>query len=251
MQAGGGFTYTPANGFTGDDSFVYRLQNANGSVSATVSISVGVPPVANDDAYPTALNTPIVLAAPGPLSNDSVVGASVVSYGASTGNEQTSVGAATATSAGGSLSMQPNGALTYVPLNGFQGSDSFKYKIQNGKGSSTATVVVTVGHPPVAANDTYVAHFEVQLDVVAPGVLGNDNLSGAVIVSYGATGGEQTSIGSPTLTQQGGTLVLNSAGGFTYMPAIGYFGPDQFRYVVQNPYGPVSATVFLDVLPPD
>jgi hypothetical protein len=251
VQAGGGFTYTPANGFTGDDSFVYRLQNPNGSVSATVGIGVGVPPVANDDAYPTALNTPLVLAAPGALSNDSVIGASVVSYGATTGNEQTSVGIATPTASGGSISIQANGGFTYVPLNAFQGTDIFKYKIQNGKGSSTATVIITVGHPPQPVNDAYDAHVDIQLDVTAPGVLANDALSGAVIVSYGANGGEQTTIGGPAPTQQGGTLVLTSGGGFTYMPAPGFFGPDQVRYVVQNPYGPVSATVFLNVLPPD
>src|ERR1700688_2973938 len=102
-------------------------------------------PVAVDDSYTAGFQTPLAQAAPGVLANDTLNGAAIVSYGATTGSEQTTIGAATPTSAGGSIMLNADGSLTYAPPTGFKGDDTFKYVLQNGIGSSTATVTISVG----------------------------------------------------------------------------------------------------------
>src|SRR5262249_55861063 len=102
-------------------------------------------PVAVDDSYSTTLNTALNQPAPGVLGNDTLNGAAIKSYGATTGGEQTTIGAATPTSQGGSITLNADGSFSYTPPSGFVGDDTFKYVIQNPDGSSTATVTIGVG----------------------------------------------------------------------------------------------------------
>jgi hypothetical protein len=102
-------------------------------------------PIAVDDSYSTTLNTPLAQSAPGVLANDTLFGAAIFSYGATTGSEQTTIGAATPTSGAGSISLNADGSFSYTPATGFTGSDTFKYVIKNFAGSSTATVTIAVG----------------------------------------------------------------------------------------------------------
>ena len=67
----GSFTYSPAAGFSGTDSFTYQATDGQIlSNVATVTINMGQPPVANDDSYSTNENTVLSVAAPGVLAND-------------------------------------------------------------------------------------------------------------------------------------------------------------------------------------
>jgi hypothetical protein len=54
LNADGSFTYTPAGGFTGDDTFKYTLTNFAGSSTATVTLHVNIAPV---NAVPAAQST--------------------------------------------------------------------------------------------------------------------------------------------------------------------------------------------------
>jgi Bacterial Ig domain len=103
-------------------------------------------PVAVDDAYSASKDTPLsVAAATGVTSNDTLNGGAIASYGAATGAEQATIGTATPTSAGGSVTLNANGSFSYTPPAGFLGDDTFKYIIQNSSGTSTATVTISVG----------------------------------------------------------------------------------------------------------
>ncbi len=55
-DAGGGFTYTPDPGFTGTDSFTYRLEDVEGSPTGTVTITVA--PLATTTVAPTTTAAP-------------------------------------------------------------------------------------------------------------------------------------------------------------------------------------------------
>lgn len=101
---------------------------------------------------------------------------------------------------------------------------------------------------PVAADDTLAASQDTLLNVAAPGVLVNDTLNGATIASFGAsTGTEQATLGAATPTAQGGSVVLNATGAFTYTPRSGFNGADTFRYVLRNTGGSSTATVTINV----
>ena len=67
----------------------------------------------------------------------------------------------------------------------------------------------------------------------ADGVLANDTLSGATIVSH--------------TDPADGALTLNADGSFTYVPGASFSGDDSFSYTVQNGVSNSQATVSIDV----
>ncbi len=108
--------------FTGGTPFVITSPGAN------------PPPIAVDDTANTSLNTPVTVHV---LSNDPAT------YAA---NDPTSVKIITQP-ADGTASANSDGTVLYIPSNGFIGSDSFTYTVNdiNGKTSNVATVDVSTG----------------------------------------------------------------------------------------------------------
>ena len=100
-----------------------------------------------------------------------------------------------------------------------------------------AYLKVGAGSPPptpgtVAGNDLYTLVEDTQLDVVAPGVLGNDpGLTGPSVVSQ------------PTH----GNVSLNADGSFTYTPSPDFSGADSFVYAVADGSVTTTAVVSLTV----
>ena len=137
LKADGSFTYTSGTGFNGTDSFTYQANDGQ-SYSDTVSVFITVSPLnhapaAKDDAYSVQSGTTLSVPAPGVLGNDSDIDGSALS-------------ALLVTSVtSGSLTLNPNGSLTYIPDTGFSGSVSFTYRAFDGqKNSNTATVNIGV-----------------------------------------------------------------------------------------------------------
>ena len=202
----------------------YAANSALGGSSASGDLTVIPPPVASDDAYTTAEDTPLSVAAPGVLANDSNVtgGTAVLISGP----------------AHGTLTFRSDGSFDYTPNANFFGTDSFTYKATvAGANSNLATVTLTVtpvDDPPVAADDSYLVG-PGDLTVPAPGVLGNDaDVDGDPLTAVLVTGPAH------------GTLSLAPDGSFTYSPAPG--GPviDTFTYrAVGAGVGSNVATVYL------
>ncbi|MFA5941428.1 MAG: retention module-containing protein, partial [Sinimarinibacterium sp.] len=134
LNPNGTVTYTPAEGFTGTDSFTYTISDGNGGTdTATVTVNVtpvNDPPDAVNDAAETGEDAAVTIAV---LSNDSDPdGDNLTVTGVTQG-------------ANGSVAINPNGTVTYTPNPGFEGQDSFTYTIGDGNGGSdTATVNVVV-----------------------------------------------------------------------------------------------------------
>jgi uncharacterized protein YodC (DUF2158 family) len=179
-------------------------------------------PVAVDDSYTTTLNTPLAQAAPGVLANDTLNGAAIVSYGATTGAEQTTIGAATPTSAGGSITLNADGSFNYTPPTGFKGDDTFKYVIQNAAGSSTATVTLSVGkgNQTITFTSTAPAGAKVGGPTYTVTATASSGLTVAFTIDASAT--SVCSISGSTVSFIGvGTCVIdaNQAGDANYNPA--------------------------------
>ena len=102
---------------------------------------------------------------------------------------------------------------------------------------------------PVANDDSFNLTTTNPTPFPAPGILGNDTLNGAAIVSYGPDTGEETpfSAGGSTTTK-GGSVQVNADGSFAYAPPAGIVGNDSFKYVLRNSAGSSTATVRL-ILP--
>jgi VCBS repeat-containing protein len=228
VAADGSMTYTPDAGFAGDDSFTYGIADEVGQeASATVTVTVARPgaPVAADDADSTAYETPLTIAAPGILGNDS---GTTIEVGSHT------------EPAHGTLTVDPDGGYTYTPDHRFHGTDSFDYTIVDPWGrTATATVTITVGAPgaPVAVDDTYETPFETAHVVAVPGILDNDS-------------GTAISVADHTAPAHG-TVAVGSDGSMTYTPDAGFAGVDTFDYTIADEVDQqATATVTITVVPP-
>jgi hypothetical protein len=103
---------------------------------------VNDPPVANNDKYAVEKNSPLTVAAPGVLVNDSDPNGSAITAVLVAGPSQAA-----------SFSLGANGSFTYTPVANFSGTDSFTYRASDGElTSNIATVtiaVISVNKPPV------------------------------------------------------------------------------------------------------
>ena len=138
LAANGGFTYTPATGFIGTDSFTYKASDGSlDSSVATVTLDVsGHAPVVADDAYTTPPGVAKTVAAPGVLGNDTDADGDPLTVVMVSGPVH------------GVLALGAHGGFTYTPASRFVGTDSFTYKATDGQlDSNPATVTMTVKVP--------------------------------------------------------------------------------------------------------
>ena len=143
-QRNGTVIYTPDPGFSGQDTFRYRVKDNRGALSkrARVQVTVlsgGLSPVANNDTAATAANTPVVINV---VANDTDADGNL---------DPRSVAIPTNPASGG-LVNRFDGTVTYTPSAGFFGTDAFAYTVRDGRGatSNVATVTVAVNGGPVA-----------------------------------------------------------------------------------------------------
>jgi VCBS repeat-containing protein len=202
-------------GFSGTDSFTYEANDGQfNSNVATVTIKVSQvdqPPVATNDSYTTAENTPLSVSAPGVLGNDSDPDGDSMTAALETNPSH------------GTLTLNADGSFIYVPTSGFSGNDTFTYEANDGQtDSNVATVAIKVSHvdeAPVAANDSYVTAENTILTVSEPGVLGNDSDPDSDTLTA-------ILVGAPS----NGVFAMNPDGSFIYVPTKGFSGTDSFTY---------------------
>jgi hypothetical protein len=215
LNAGGTIRYQPAPNYNGSDSLTYRIEDGwGGAAVGTVNITVAPVndrPVAMDDAYTTLEDTPLSVAAPGVIVNDSDVDGDTLSA------------TVLATPSHGTLVLAPSGAFTYTPAANFNGSDIFSYQVDDGHAGSAAAYVrltiVSVLDTPVAVSDSFTTNEDAVLTVAPPGVLANDTDGDGDALST-------ILVGPPAH----GTLDLAADGSLTYTPGPNYHGEDGFSY---------------------
>ncbi|MFC7133297.1 MULTISPECIES: PQQ-binding-like beta-propeller repeat protein [Salinibaculum] len=250
FRADGAFRYTPDPGFTGTDSFVYLIENANGNRSqyATVTIEVlpdsdttaNRDPTVVDDTYTVVEGEWLNVSAPGRLANDYDVDGD--SFSASHHGDVDN----------GTLhrSVQ-DGTFQYRPNPGFTGTDSYVYRVQDEHGSysnfGTVTIEVvpdpsaTGNRAPVVTEDRYSVYAGEWLNVSAPGRLANDLDPDGDSFSASHHGDVDN-----------GTLHRSAQdGSFQYRPDQGFTGTDSYVYRVRDEHGAYSnfARVTIEVLP--
>ncbi|MGE5376114.1 MAG: Ig-like domain-containing protein [Bacteroidota bacterium] len=210
-------TYTPTANYNGSDSFTYKANDGSlDSNIATViinAITVNDAPIAvNDGPYTTNEDTTLnVTATLGVLANDTDVDSSSL------------IAVLVSGPAHGNVTLNSNGSFSYTPASNYNGSDSFTYKANDSTADSNpATVSITINpgnDAPVAANDSYSTNEDTALNVLIPGVLGNDtDVDGSSL--------KVILVSDPSH----GTLTLNADGSFIYTPTANYNGSDGFIY---------------------
>jgi len=173
------------------------------------------PPVAVDDYYSTDEDIPLVVSAPGVLSNDSDADSDPLTIPSGTAPGH------------GTLVLLTSGGFTYTPDPNFNGPDSFTYNISDGNGGTdTATVYITVdpvNDPPVADAQAVSTDEDTAKAITLTGSDGDPEVAQTLTFaidtspSHGALSGFDSSTGA-----------------VTYTPDLNYNGPDSFTFTVTD-----------------
>jgi len=245
------YTATVSNN-SGSDLSGLQFNDTVDAHTTLVPGSLKIMPLARDDSYAVAASGTLNIPAAGVLSNDLGSPAPTVTAvngsAANVGNPL-SIG-------GGTLTLNSDGSFTYnAPAT--TGPVNFTYDATNSAGTDTATVTIDVQPPPDAVNDApagnsvpgdaYHTAVDTLLDSTGSySVLDNDTPS-VPVVSFGPATGGETSAGGTGASAQGGTVVLQANGQFTYMPPSGYTGYDTLVYKIQNGIGSDTAVVTIAI----
>ncbi|MFT5517161.1 MAG: VCBS repeat-containing protein, partial [Rhodothermales bacterium] len=219
--SGNSVTYTPSAGFSGTDTFTYKANDGlNDSNTATASIVVNRPPVANADA------------------------GVVVAGGATTGNVLTNdtdadgdalTAALASNASNGTATVATNGAYTYTHDGSATTTDSFTYTVSDGNGgTATGIVSITVTNQAPTATDVSTA----------------TATATAVTVTLAATDPEGLPLTySIVSTPSNGTLSAVTGATVIYTPSAGFSGPDTFTFKANdgiNDSNTATATVVVN-----
>ena len=222
VNSDGSFTFTPAPNYTGAVPPVdYAISDGHGGTDIGTLIititSVNDAPVAIVDYYSTNEDTPLSVVLPGVMLNDSDSDAGDLLTVSMTG---------TATSQGGTVTLNANGSFLYTPALNFNGTDTYIYNLcDNGIPvlCDTAIVKITVlpvNDPPVANDDSGTTPEDTQVVICVPG---ND------------TDAEGLNLGSVNITVaplHGEVSINSTTGCVTYTPDPDYNGTDEFEYEI-------------------
>lgn len=239
LLSNGSFSYTPNPGFVGTDRFTYQARDSQGNLAtAIVQIKVNPPggnsaPGASNIGYDLLQGTPLVIPAPGVLTNDRDP----------EGDELTVE--LTGLPEHGSVELSPDGGYVYTPDPEFVGTDFFYYRAGDGLDwSEPATVTLRVAAagsnvPPIAVGDRYYVQRDGELSVEAPGLIENDQDHNGDAVTVEAVEGKGPSHGSLTLWPDGS---------FVYTPEPGFTGEDEFTYALSDGVNAKQTTVRIFVV---
>ncbi|TBR21117.1 tandem-95 repeat protein, partial [bacterium] len=202
LQADGGFTYLPAENFFGPDIFSYKAGNG-AYFSAPVEVTLTVRPI-ND--APVALSTTVA----------GYEDAAVAFTLAGTDPEGDALTYSIVTApAYGTLQGTPP-ALTYLPGQNFNGTDSLTFRVSDGLLSSTGSVafsIAPVNDPPSAVSDSFVA--EAGATLAVPGAWGISTLAGDGTGGFSGDGGPA----SAALLNTPSRLAYDAAGNLFFADA--------------------------------
>ncbi len=216
-------TITPTADWNGKETITFTAKDPSGeSVSQTVNFTVT--PVADIEADKTTVveDTPTIIKV---LGNDTFEGDDkVVSLDTNNGP------------ANGTVSVNPDGSVTYTPNDNYHGEDTFTYIVTSGGVSESAIVevnVTPVNDAPVAKDDIATTQEDIAVTI---DVLPNDT----------DVDGDKLSIESVSVPKEQGTVEVVD-GKLVFTPAENFNGDAEITYTVTDGALTDQATVKVTV----
>ncbi|WP_220771177.1 retention module-containing protein, partial [Shewanella sp. MBTL60-007] len=240
----GSYTFTPNDNWNGTVPVITYTTNTGESATLTLEVTpVDDPSILANDSNTIDEDT---VATGNVLDNDSDIDSdlSVVSFEV---NGETYTAGTTVELEGGSLVINEDGSYTFTPNDNWNGTVPVITYTTNTGSSATLTLEVTpVDDPSILANDSNT----VDEDTVATGnVLDNDSDidSDLSVVSFEVNG--ETYTAGTTVELEGGELVINEDGSYTFTPNDNWNGTVPVITYTTNTGE--SATLTLEVTPVD
>ncbi|MFW1510785.1 tandem-95 repeat protein [Vibrio parahaemolyticus] len=216
-------TFTPTADWNGSEALTFTATDPSGeSVSQTVNFTVA--PVVDivADKATVVEDTPTIIKV---LGNDTFEGDDkVVSLDTNNGP------------ANGTVSVNPDGSVTYTPNDNYHGTDSFTYIVTSGGVSESTTVrvdVTPVNDAPVAKDDTAITDEDTPVTI---DVLSNDT----------DVDGDKLSIQSASVIEAQGKVEIVD-GKLVFTPAENFNGDAEITYTVTDGSLTDQATVKVTV----
>jgi hypothetical protein len=215
--SGANLSYTAATGYSGPDSFTFRVNDgAANSANATISISVS----------PAPNTTPVAIAQNVSMAEDASLG---VMLAGTDGDGDTLTYTVVSQPAHGTLNgTAPN--LSYAPATNYTGSDSFTFRVNDGEAnSSVATVAINI--TPVNDAPT--------LNALADLTVSGSSVTKSVALAGISAGGGETQTLTVTATSSNPSLVPT--------PGIVYSSPSSTGTLSFTPAADASGTAVITV----
>ncbi|HCE3102871.1 TPA: tandem-95 repeat protein [Vibrio parahaemolyticus] len=203
-------TISPTADWNGSETLTFTATDPSGeSVSQTVDFTVAPVVDIKADSTNVVEDTPTIINV---LGNDTFEGdGKVVSLDTNNGP------------ANGTVSVNPDGSVTYTPNDNYQGTDSFTYIVTSGGVSESTTVsvdVTPVNDAPVAKDDTAITDEDTPVTI---DVLPNDN----------DIDGDKLSIQSASVPEAQGKVEIVD-GKLVFTPAENFNGHAEITYTVTD-----------------
>ncbi len=220
MSSDSTLNYTPTVNFIGLDTFTYILTTPDNISSSPIMVIVKIVPLGVDDLDSTFINKPITTSLKANDGNGALIDTLKIATNP----------------ADGTLKINKDGTVTYLPAKGFTGKDTYTYTLTDNVGVVTQPITVIILVKPIGVlnRDTTIVNNPISIDVKA-----NDSAKG---------GKDAVQI---TNTTKHGTTTVNADNTITYTPDIDFIGKDTCYYTLVTPDSVSSAPipVYLTVIP--
>ena len=271
IGADGEYTYTPPQGFVGEDSIELEVCDEAGNCGTqTLVVQVGdtaqnpnnTQPIAENDNFSTFSDptNPETLTS-SVLGNDGDPDADPIEVVSANGLP---AGIPFTTANGGSVTVNADGTFEYTPAPGFMGTDSFSYVVVDTSGATDdaqVTIEVQPDSTPGSApgsNDALDANDDAAItplnESTSGNLLSNDVDPNGDALQIVAVDGNAVTGPTTLATPNGGTLVVSPDGTYDYTPPEGFVGTESLVYEVSDGAGGADeATLLLSVFdsPPE
>lgn len=223
LEDDGDYTYTPDNGYSGTDSFVYEVcDDADNSMcdEATVTITIIAGPTAVDDSETTDMNTPVDIDV---LSNDQEGSASLdpTTIEFINGTEPNPGTEGTFTVNG------TTGLVTFTPVNGFTGTVTIDYEVCDDNDlcdDATITVDIQTLQGPTAVDDSEstTKNNPVDIDILNNDQEGDAPLDPSAVDFVSGTEPDPNTEGTFTVNSSNGVVTFTPVNNFTGTVTVDY-----------------------------
>ena len=242
VDATGRVIYTPTNDYIGKDIYTYTLTTTDGIVSDPITVTINIKPVGVNDAVTTPLNTPVVTTVKqndGASANGTTVTPTNGLHGITT--------------------VDASGNVTYSPVAGYAGADTYTYTLTTPDGVVSDPITVNVNIFAASMRLTKAANngFSKIGDVINYTIIvtntGNSTLSNITVTDAGADAGSVTPVNIASLAAGASATVTArhtvtqgnvTAGNYSNQASVS--GTDPNGVVITNPRSDNPATPAVD-----